>query len=150
MARKSKFAPPTRHAELGEYSGVVVSFTEATHFCFCEGFRTRAIATAREGPGGRRPKASREGTRERDASLVERDQAAVGDGDTVSVARQIGEHGLWAGEWTLGIDEPARLSERGEERRKRLGVCQMCIGAEELQLARRVCRRKLREHQPAE
>jgi hypothetical protein len=23
MARKSKFAPPTRHAELGEYSGVV-------------------------------------------------------------------------------------------------------------------------------
>jgi hypothetical protein len=44
----------------------------------------------------------------------------------------------------------ARLSERGEERRKRLGVCQMCMGTEELQLARQVCRRKLREHQPAE
>jgi hypothetical protein len=46
--------------------------------------------------------------------------------------------------------EQPRLSEHGEERRKRLGVCQMCMGAEELQLAGRVCRRKLREHQPAE
>jgi len=40
--------------------------------------------------------------------------------------------------------------ERGEERRKRLGVCQMCIGAEEPQLTRRVSHRKLRKYQPAE
>jgi hypothetical protein len=56
-----------------------------------------------------------------DASLVERDQAAVRDGDTVGVARQIGEHGLGAGEGALGIDEPAGLSERGEERSERFG-----------------------------
>jgi hypothetical protein len=34
----------------------------------------------------------------------------------VSVARQIGEHDLGAGERGLGIDEPVGLSERGEER----------------------------------
>ena len=54
--------------------------------------------------------------------------------------------------WRMGAwhRRTSALSERGEERRKRLGVCQMCMGAEELQLAGRVCRRKLREHQPAE
>src|ERR1700730_11465566 len=51
MARKSKFAPPTRHAELGEYSGVVVSFTEATHFCFCEGFRRGPLRQRGKAPG---------------------------------------------------------------------------------------------------
>ena len=84
------------------------------------------------------------------ASLVERDQAAVRDGDTVGIARQIGEHRLGAGQRTFGIDEPAGLSERGEERRECFGSGEMCVGAEELQLARRVCRRQLGEHQPAE
>ena len=85
-----------------------------------------------------------------DASLAERDQTAVRDGDAVGIARQLGEHGLGAGERALGIDEPARLSERGEERSERSGRGEMRVGAEELQLARRVCRRKLGEHQPAE
>ena len=31
---------------------------------------------------------------EGDAGVVGRDQAAIGDGDAVGVARQIGEHGL--------------------------------------------------------
>jgi hypothetical protein len=31
---------------------------------------------------------------EGDAMVVERDQAAVGDGDAVGVAREIGQHGL--------------------------------------------------------
>jgi hypothetical protein len=50
----------------------------------------------------------------------------------------------------LGIDEPAFLSERSEERRECLGIRQMRMGAEELQLTRRVSRRQLREHQPPE
>src|SRR6516164_436240 len=83
---------------------------------------------------------------EGDALLVERDQAAVRDGDTVGVARQIGEHGLGTGERALGIDEPAGLSERGEERGECFGSGEMRAGAEELQLARRVCRCKLGEH----
>lgn len=41
-----------------------------------------------------------------------------------------GKHGLRPCERALGIDEPALLSERGEERRKCLGVCQMCMDTE--------------------
>ena len=35
---------------------------------------------------------------EGDAVLVERNQPAVGDGDAVGIARQIGEHRLWSAE----------------------------------------------------
>ena len=42
------------------------------------------------------------------------------------------------------------LSERGEERGERFGRGEMRVGAEELQLSRRVSRRQLGEHQPAE
>ena len=64
---------------------------------------------------------------ERDAPLVDCDQAAVRDGDAVGVARQIGEHGLRARERALGVDEPALLAERGQERRERLGIGQMRV-----------------------
>ncbi len=67
---------------------------------------------------------------ERHRPRVDRDQAAVGDRDPMGVARQIGEHRLGAGERALGIDEPALLSERGKERCERLGIYQMCMGAE--------------------
>ena len=50
---------------------------------------------------------------EGDAVLVEGDQAAVGDGDAVGIARQIGQHGLWTAERTLGIDDPFGLARRG-------------------------------------
>ena len=40
---------------------------------------------------------------ERDAARIGLDQAPVRDRDAVRVARQVGEHSLWAGERTLGI-----------------------------------------------
>lgn len=43
---------------------------------------------------------------ERDACAVEGDQAAVGDGDPVGIARQIGEDGFGPGERRLRIDNP--------------------------------------------
>src|ERR1700738_663562 len=43
---------------------------------------------------------------EGDAGAVAGDQPAVGDGDAVGIARQIGQHGLWPAEWALGIDDP--------------------------------------------
>ena len=43
---------------------------------------------------------------EGDAGAVAGDQPAVGDGDAVGVARQIGQHGLWPAERALGIDDP--------------------------------------------
>jgi hypothetical protein len=43
---------------------------------------------------------------EGNAVAVESDQSAVGDGDAVSIAGQIGEHGLRPAERLLGIDHP--------------------------------------------
>jgi hypothetical protein len=43
---------------------------------------------------------------EGDAVVVEGEQAAVGDRDTVGVAGEIGEYRLWPGEGCLGIDDP--------------------------------------------
>ena len=43
---------------------------------------------------------------EGDLGLVEGDQPAVGNGDAVGIARQIGQHGLWPAERALGIDDP--------------------------------------------
>src|SRR5690348_17603395 len=49
---------------------------------------------------------------EGDALLVEADQAAVGDGDAVGVARQIGQHRLRATERPLCIDDPLDFAKR--------------------------------------
>jgi hypothetical protein len=43
---------------------------------------------------------------EDDALLVEGDQAAVGDGHAVGIARQIGQHCLRPAEWPLCVDDP--------------------------------------------
>jgi len=40
------------------------------------------------------------------AVAVAGNQPAVGDGDAVGIARQIGQHGLWPAERALGIDHP--------------------------------------------
>ena len=40
------------------------------------------------------------------AVAVAGNQPAVGDGDTMGIARQIGQHGLWPAERTLGVDHP--------------------------------------------
>src|SRR5205085_2594531 len=48
------------------------------------------------------------------ALLVESDQPAVRDGDTVGVAGEIGEHRLGAGEGRLGVDEPVLVPQRRE------------------------------------
>src|ERR1700730_13077387 len=51
---------------------------------------------------------------EGDAGLVERNQTPVRDGDPVGIAREIGEHGLGAGERRLGVDHEALVPDRGE------------------------------------
>ena len=43
---------------------------------------------------------------ERDAGTVAGQQAAVGDGDAVGVARQIGQHGVGAAERTFAVNHP--------------------------------------------
>ena len=51
---------------------------------------------------------------ERDAGAVAGKQAAVGDGDAVGVARQIGHHGLWSAEGPLGVGNPSGFAQRRE------------------------------------
>ena len=43
---------------------------------------------------------------EGDAVVIARDQAAVGDGDAVGVAAEIGKHRFGSGERALGVDHP--------------------------------------------
>src|SRR5499427_10840352 len=50
------------------------------------------------------------------AALVESNEPAVRDGDTMGVAGEIGKHGLRPGEGRLGVDEPLLPLER----------CEMC------------------------
>ena len=63
------------------------------------------------------------------------DQAAVGDGDAVGIARQIGEHRLGPAERTLGIDDPFGSAQRRQRGGEGLGVGETGELAEELQAA---------------
>ena len=88
--------------------------------------------------------------REGDAGVVGRDQAAVGDCDAVGVAREIGKHRLRSGEGPLAVDEPPRCPERHEEGSEGIGAGEMGVLAEEVELAGRMRRGELVEHQSAE
>ena len=70
---------------------------------------------------------------EGDAVVVGRDQPAIGDGDAVGVARQVGEHGLRPAERLLGIDHPLGLAQRCEEGGECSGVGEAAAVTEELQ-----------------
>ena len=47
---------------------------------------------------------------EGDPSLIECDEAAVGDGHAVGVAGEVSEYGLGSGEGALGVDHPVDLA----------------------------------------
>ena len=63
---------------------------------------------------------------ERHASLVKGDQPPVRDGNTVRVAREIGQHRLWPGEGRLGIEPTQRFFRSGDRcRRKALRAARL-------------------------
>src|SRR5215472_11372166 len=72
---------------------------------------------------------------EGDATLVEREQAAVGDGHAMGVAGQIGEHRCWPGKRTLGIDHPFDFAQRCEPFGESARISERGVLSEELQLA---------------
>src|SRR6266508_6911899 len=51
---------------------------------------------------------------EADPAVIEGHDAAVGDGDAVGVARQIGEHLFWPPDRRLGVDDPISAPQIGE------------------------------------
>ena len=72
---------------------------------------------------------------EGNAVVADCDQSAVGDGDAVGIARQIGQHGLRPTERALGIDDPLGPTQRCQIRHERLRVGEGGMIAEELQTA---------------
>lgn len=71
---------------------------------------------------------------EGDAPAVHADQAAVGDCNTVGVARQVCQHGLGSGERLLGINDPIDLAQRLQKRVKGRAIRKPGMTAEEVQL----------------
>ena len=82
---------------------------------------------------------------ERDPMLVEPQEATVRDGDPVSVAREIGEHGFGTGEGRLGVDHPALFAHWREVAQECAPIGEMSELAEEGELAGIVER-----HEPGE
>lgn len=83
-------------------------------------------------------------------TIGQRDQPAVGNGDAMGVAREISEHLLGAGEWTLGKYDPFAPAQRREILlERRWGFKDREIG-KELKLAGSECRVEILQEQPAE
>ena len=57
-----------------------------------------------------------------DASIVENEKAAVGDGDPMRVTAQIGEHLAWPCERALGVNNPFGTAQRREKGREGVGL----------------------------
>ena len=49
---------------------------------------------------------------EGDALVIERDQAAIGDGDAMGVAREVAQDFLGAPEWAFAVDDPLCVTQR--------------------------------------
>ncbi len=61
---------------------------------------------------------------ERHTVFVERQEAAVRDGDTVGIARQTGQYRFGTGKWWFGVDDPACAAHRGQIPHKGTPGCQ--------------------------
>src|SRR4051812_31894259 len=72
---------------------------------------------------------------ETDFAVGEREQPAVGDGDTMGIAAEIGQHLFGPAEGRLGVDHPVEASEVAETTGERLWFGKVGELAEEPQLA---------------
>ena len=87
---------------------------------------------------------------EGDAVLVEGNQATVGDGNTVGVARQIGQHGLRSTEWPFGVDDPFDLAQQSQMGGECSAGRERGVIAEEAEAAGMVRRHELLQEQSPE
>ena len=86
---------------------------------------------------------------EGDSVGVGRDDPAVGDGDAVGVAAEIGKHRLGSAEGGLGVDHPFGLAQRRDEGGEFSWVGKPGTFAEEAEPAGPVGRLKPGQEQPA-
>ena len=87
---------------------------------------------------------------ESDSTAVAGDQPAVGDGDAVGIARQIGQHGLWPTERALGIHHPFGSAQRCQIGHERSRVGESGVIAEELEAVGLVGGEQPLQKQPSE
>src|SRR4029077_18540826 len=87
---------------------------------------------------------------ERDASAVAGKQAAVGDGDAVGIARQIGQHGLRAAEGAFAVDYPFDPARWRQIFREGIAVREVGVRTKELQEPGGMGGDELFQKQPAE
>ena len=84
-----------------------------------------------------------------DAAGIGADQPAVGDGDAVGIAGEIGQHRLWSGEGRLAVDEPPPAPQRAEVPHEGAPLGEAGLAAVEGELACRMGRGQLLQHKPA-
>ena len=87
---------------------------------------------------------------ERDAGAVAGKQAAVGDGDAVGIARQIGQHGLRAAEGAFAVDHPFDPARWRQIFREGIAVREVGVRTKELQEPGGMGGDELFQKQPAE
>ena len=87
---------------------------------------------------------------ESDAVAVAGKQAAVGDGDAVGVARQIGQHGLGAAEGAFAVNRPFASARWRQILCERGAIREVGVRARELQAPGGVGGDELLQKQPAE
>src|SRR5262249_15093861 len=69
---------------------------------------------------------------EGDAFVIERNQAAVGDGDAMGVAREIAQDFRGSAEWTFAVDHPLAATQGCQIGCEGSRICQRGVLAEEL------------------
>ena len=72
---------------------------------------------------------------ERDLVAGHADEPGIGDGDTMSIAREVGQHLLRSAEWRLGVDHPLDTADSGDAVFESDRLRQIGKVAEEAQLA---------------
>src|SRR5947207_13150136 len=70
---------------------------------------------------------------EGDALVVERDQAAVGDGNTVGIAGEVAQNVFGAPEGPFAVNHPLAVAQRRQIGREGSGICQRSVLVEELE-----------------
>ena len=83
---------------------------------------------------------------ERDAGVVGGNEAAVRDGDTMRVTREIAQHLLGSGERRLAVDYPVEAPQRGDEALERPLLGKPGMRVEERQVAAVVRVHEHRQH----
>ena len=86
---------------------------------------------------------------EGDAGVVELEQATVGDGDAMGIAREKAQHLFRTAERALGIDDPFGHAYRCQIAREGLRIRQRCMLAKELQLSGSMRRSEFLQNQPS-